>query len=216
MSARRLAALALAALALWPAWLAAGPSREEALRALADTRSADSRRQGVRALAETGLMADLPQLATALRDTDPLVRELAEGAMWQVWSRSGDATIDRLFETGVAQMQASQGEEAVETFSEIIRRRPDFAEGWNKRATVYYLMGEYQKSLADCDEVMKRNPYHFGALSGYGMIYIELDQPATALQYFERALAVNPNLESTRRYIERLKTLLIQRRKDTI
>ena len=216
MSARRLAALALAALALWPAWLAAGPSREEALRALADTRSADTRRQGVRALAETGLMADLPQLATALRDTDPLVRELAEGAMWQVWSRSGDATIDRLFETGVAQMQASQGEQAVETFSEIIRRRPDFAEGWNKRATVYYLMGEYQKSLADCDEVMKRNPYHFGALSGYGMIYIELDQPATALQYFERALAVNPNLESTRRYIERLKTLLIQRRKDTI
>jgi tetratricopeptide (TPR) repeat protein len=216
MSARWLASLALAALAFWPALLAAGPTREEALRALADTRSADSRRQGVRALAETGLMADLPQLAAALRDTDPLVRDLAEGAMWQVWSRSGDATIDRLFETGVAQMQASQGEEAVETFSEIIKRRPDFAEGWNKRATVYYLMGEYQKSLADCDEVMKRNPYHFGALSGYGMIYMQLDQPATALTYFERALAVNPNLESTRQTIELLKTLLIQRRKDTI
>ena len=216
MSARWLASLALAALAFWPALLGASSTREEALRALADTRSADSRRQGARILGETGLMTDLPQLAAALRDTDPLVRELAEGAMWQVWSRSGDATIDRLFETGVAQMQASQGEQAVETFSEIIRRRPDFAEGWNKRATVYYMMGEYQKSLADCDEVMKRNPYHFGALSGYGMIYIELDQPATALQYFERALAVNPNLESTRRYIERLKTLLIQRRKDTI
>ena len=216
MSARWLASLALAALAFWPALLGASSSREEALRALADTRSADSRRQGARILGETGLMADLPQLAAALRDTDPLVRELAEGAMWQVWSRSGDATIDRLFETGVAQMQASQGDEAVETFSEIIRRRPDFAEGWNKRATVYYMMGEYQKSLADCDEVMKRNPYHFGALSGYGMIYMQLDQPATALTYFERALAVNPNLESTRQTIELLKTLLIQRRKDTI
>lgn len=216
MSARWLASLALAALAFWPALLGASSTREEALRALADTRSADSRRQGARTLAETGLMADLPQLAAALRDTDPLVRELAEGAMWQVWSRSGDATIDRLFETGVAQMQASQGDEAVETFSEIIRRRPDFAEGWNKRATVYYMMGEYQKSLADCDEVMKRNPYHFGALSGYGMIYMQLDQPATALTYFERALAVNPNLESTRQTIELLKTLLIQRRKDTI
>ena len=216
MSARWLASLALAALAFWPALLGATSTREEALRALADTRSADSRRQGARILGETGLMADLPQLAAALRDTDPLVRELAEGAMWQVWSRSGDATIDRLFETGVAQMQASQGDEAVETFSEIIRRRPDFAEGWNKRATVYYLMGEYQKSLADCDEVMKRNPYHFGALSGYGMIYMQLDQPATALTYFERALAVNPNLESTRQTIELLKTLLIQRRKDTI
>ena len=216
MSARWLASLALAALAFWPALLGASSTREEALRALADTRSADSRRQGARTLAETGLMADLPQLAAALRDTDPLVRELAEGAMWQVWSRSGDATIDRLFETGVAQMQASQGDEAVETFSEIIRRRPDFAEGWNKRATVYYMMGEYQKSLADCDEVMKRNPYHFGALSGYGMIYMQLDQPATALTYFERALAVNPNLESTRQTIELLKTLLIPRRKDTI
>jgi len=216
VSARWLASLALAALAFWPALLGATSTREEALRALADTRSADSRRQGARILGETGLMADLPQLAAALRDTDPLVRELAEGAMWQVWSRSGDATIDRLFETGVAQMQASQGDEAVETFSEIIRRRPDFAEGWNKRATVYYMMGEYQKSLADCDEVMKRNPYHFGALSGYGMIYMQLDQPATALTYFERALAVNPNLESTRQTIELLKTLLIQRRKDTI
>jgi tetratricopeptide (TPR) repeat protein len=221
VSARRpaspvLAALVLAALAFWPASLLAGPTREEALKALADTRSADGRRQGARALGETGLMDDLPQLAAALRDSDPLVRDLAESAMWQVWSRSGDPAIDRLFATGLEQMQARQGEEAVETFSQIIRRRPDFAEGWNKRATVYYLLGEYKKSLADCDEVMKRNPYHFGALSGYGMIYMQLDQPAQALEYFERALRVNPNLESTRQTIEILKTLLIQRRKDTI
>jgi len=216
VSVRWLAALVLGALALWPAMLVAGPTREEALKALADTASVESRRQGARALGETGLMADLPKLAAALRDTDPLVRELAENAMWQVWSRSGDATIDRLFATGLEQMNARQGEEAVDTFSEIIRRRPDFAEGWNKRATVYYLLGEYKKSLADCDEVMKRNPYHFGALSGYGMIYMQLDQPATALEYFERALRVNPNLDSTRQTIEILKTLLIHRRKDTI
>jgi len=216
VSVRWLAALVLGALALWPALLVAGPTREEALKALGDTASVDSRRQGARALGETGLMADLPKLAAALRDTDPLVRELAENAMWQVWGRSGDATIDRLFATGLEQMNARQGEEAVDTFSEIIRRRPDFAEGWNKRATVYYLLGDYKKSLADCDEVMKRNPYHFGALSGYGMIYMQLDQPATALEYFERALRLNPNLESTRQTIEILKTLLIQRRKDTI
>ena len=216
MKARRLAVLALTVLALSPASLRAGPTREEALKALADTRSVDSRRQGARALGETGLMDDLPQLSSALRDSDPLVRDLAENAMWQVWSRSGDPAIDRLFARGLEQMQARQGEEAVETFSEIIRRRPEFAEGWNKRATVYYLLGEYKKSLGDCDEVMKRNPYHFGALSGYGMIYMQLDQPAQALEYFERALRVNPNLESTRQTIEILKTLLIQRRKDTI
>ena len=112
--------------------------------------------------------------------------------MWEVWSRSGDAAIDRLLATGVEQMSAREGELAVQTFTEVIRRRPDFAEGWNKRATVYYLMGEYQKSLADCDEVMKRNPYHFGALSGYGMIYLQLDEPAKALDYFQRALQRQP------------------------
>lgn len=216
MTVRWLGSLVLAALALWPAALVAGPTREEALKALGDTGEVDSRRRGAEALGETGLMTDVPRLATALRDIDPVVRAVAESAMWQVWSRSGDATIDRLFAAGVEQMNARQGEQAVDTFSEIIRRRPEFAEGWNKRATIYYLIGEYQKSLADCDEVMKRNPYHFGALSGYGMIYLQLDQPATALEYFERALGVNPNLESTRQTIEILKPLLIQRRKDTI
>ena len=211
----RLGALVLAALVMWPAWALAGLSREEALKALADRRNAESRRLGARALGDTGIMADLPQLATALRDTDALVRENAESSMWQVWSRSGDPEIDRLFARGLEQMNASHGEQAVETFSEIIRRKPEFAEGWNKRATVYYLMGEYQKSLADCDEVMKRNPYHFGALSGYGMIYLKLGDPGRALTYFERALAVNPNLTQVEETAQALRRLLIERRKNT-
>jgi tetratricopeptide (TPR) repeat protein len=216
---RALLLLALAAALVVPAsraLSAAEPTREEALAALADTRHVDSRRRGALALAETGVMADVPKLAAALRDDDPLVRKLAERAMWEVWSRSGDSAVDHLLASGIEQMSAREGELAVQTFTEVIRRRPDFAEGWNKRATVYYLMGEYQKSLADCDEVMKRNPYHFGALSGYGMIYLELDQPEKALEYFQRALQVNPNLESVNETVEMLKPLLIQRRKDTI
>ena len=219
MTRRVLALLALAAVLVTPGSRvisAAEPTREEALAALADTRDVDNRRRGALALAETGAMADVPKLAAALRDDDPLVRKLAERAMWEVWSRSGDASVDRLLASGIEQMGAREGELAVQTFTEVIRRRPDFAEGWNKRATVYYLMGEYQKSLADCDEVMKRNPYHFGALSGYGMIYLQLDQPAKALDYFQRALKVNPNLESVNETVEMLKPLLIQRRKDTI
>ena len=219
MTRRALVLLALAAALVAsgsPALSAAEPTREEALAALADTRDVDNRRRGAMALAETGVMADVPKLAAALRDDDPLVRRLAERAMWEVWSRSGDPAVDRLLASGIEQMSAREGELAVQTFTEVIRRRPDFAEGWNKRATVYYLMGEYQKSLADCDEVMKRNPYHFGALSGYGMIYLELDQPAKALDYFQRALQVNPNLESVNQTVEMLKPLLIQRRKDTI
>lgn len=219
MTRRVLVLLAFAAVLVTPGSRvisAAEPTREEALAALADTRDVDNRRRGAMALAETGVMADVPKLAAALRDDDALVRKLAERAMWEVWSRSGDASVDRLLASGIEQMGAREGELAVRTFTEVIRRRPDFAEGWNKRATVYYLMGEYQKSLADCDEVMKRNPYHFGALSGYGMIYLQLDQPAKALDYFQRALKVNPNLESVNETVEMLKPLLIQRRKDTI
>jgi len=212
-------ALVLVLLLVAPAarWArAAEPTREEALQALAGAADAEARQRAVRWLAEKGAMEDIPALVQALRDVDSRVRAFAENAMWQVWSRSGDAEADRLFAVGVEQMQARQAEAAVETFTGVIARRPEFAEGWNKRATVYYLLGEYTKSLADCDEVLKRNPYHFGALSGYGMIYLQLDQPTRALEYFERALAVNPNLSSVQEAADKLKALLIRRRKDTI
>ncbi|PYN62532.1 MAG: hypothetical protein DMD92_02490 [Candidatus Rokuibacteriota bacterium] len=216
----RAAALALAAALLvtpgGPGRAAAEPTRQEAreaLRALADV---ETRRAAALWLGQKGLMDDAPALVQALRDQDPLVRTSAEQALWQVWSRSGDDEVDGLLALGIEQMSAREGDAAVETFSRVIARRPDFAEGWNKRATVHYLMGAYAKSLADCDEVLKRNPHHFGALSGYGMIYLQLDQPARALEYFERALAVNPNLSSVVDTVEMLKRRLIQRRKDTI
>ena len=216
----RAAALALAAALLvtpgGPGRAAAEPTRQEAreaLRALADV---ETRRAAALWLGQKGLMDDAPALVQALRDQDPLVRASAEQALWQVWSRSGDDEVDGLLALGIEQMSGREGDAAVETFSRVIARRPDFAEGWNKRATVHYLLGAYAKSLADCDEVLKRNPHHFGALSGYGMIYLQLDQPARALEYFERALAVNPNLSSVVDTVEMLKRLLIQRRKDTI
>jgi len=190
-------------------------SRDAALQALGQG-DPEARRQAVTALGAMGTFDDVPKLAAALRDSDPLVRRLTERALWEVWSRSGDRDIDRLFAVGVEQMNDQQGAAAVQTFSEIIRRKPEFAEGWNKRATVYYVLGEYTKSLADCDEVMKRNPYHFGALSGYGMIYMELNEPARALTYFERALAVNPNLESVAEAVQMLRRLLIQQRRDAV
>ena len=190
-------------------------SRDAALQALGQG-DPEARRQAVTALGAMGTFDDVPKLGAALRDSDPLVRRLTERALWEVWSRSGDRDIDRLFAVGVEQMNDQQGAAAVQTFSEIIRRKPEFAEGWNKRATVYYVLGEYAKSLADCDEVMKRNPYHFGALSGYGMIYMELNEPARALTYFERALAVNPNLESVAEAVQMLRRLLIQQRRDAV
>ncbi len=192
------------------------PTREAALEALRTGGDVEARRRGALWLAQVGIAADVPALVEALRDDDAVVRGLAEQALWEVWSRSGDPETDRLLALGIAQMQERDVAGAVETFTKIIDARPAFAEGWNKRATVYYLAGEYRKSLADCDEVMKRNPYHFGALSGYGMIYLRLAEPERALDYFQRALAVNPNLRGVQDAVEELKRLLLQKRRQTL
>ncbi|UUZ73674.1 hypothetical protein LP415_11590 [Polaromonas sp. P1(28)-8] len=145
------------------------------------------RRAAVVRLGEVGVMADADRLVAHLGDDDAPVRELAEAALWQIWSRSGDRAIDALLLRGIKQMEARQLVEAVATFSEIIRRKPAFAEGWNKRATAYYLLGRFELAMLDCDEVLKRNRHHFGALSGYGQIYLALGDPDRAQPYLERA-----------------------------
>jgi tetratricopeptide (TPR) repeat protein len=194
---------------------AAPGDRERALAALAMRDDVGARRQGAEALGEFGVMDDVPSLTAALRDPDAEVRALADRSLWLVWSRSGDPAVDQRFLRGVAQMQRQELDDAIETFTDIIARKPEFAEGWNKRATAYYLAGELDKSLADCDEVMKRNPAHFGALSGYGMIYLQLGKPDRALGYFERALAVNPNLAGIEQAVQAIKRFLDQQRQGT-
>jgi tetratricopeptide (TPR) repeat protein len=194
----------------------AQPARDRALADLGNQGSVEARRRGAEGLGQAGAMEDLVPLAQALRDADPQVRAEAERAMWQVWSRSGDAEADRLLAVGIQQINAGAPEAAIDTFSRLIRLHPEFAEAWNKRATVYYLVGDYQKSLADCDEVMKRNRFHFGALSGYGMIYLQLGLLDKALTYFEQALQINPNLETVEETAQMLRRLLKQRRQETI
>jgi len=191
------------------------PSPAQARRDLGST-DVEARRLAAAWLGELGAPTDLPALFKALRDQDDLVRALSESAIWHVWSRSGDPKVDGLFAIGVEQMNHGQAQAAIDTFTEIISLKPDFAEGWNKRATVYFIIGEYDKSLRDCDEVIKRNPKHWGALSGYGQIYLQLDKPDQALAYFQRALATNPNLQQIEQIIEQLKQALIEKRKGTI
>ena len=191
------------------------PTREQALRDLTSS-DVEARRLATAWLGELATPDDLPALFRQLRDSDDLVRALTENSIWQTWSRSGDAKVDALFKVGVEQMNQGRTEAAIDTFTEIIRRKPDFAEGWNKRATIYFLVGDYDKSLADCDEVIKRNPQHWGALAGYGQIYVQLDRPEDALTYFQRALAVNPNLQNVENMIQQLKQIVIEKRRGTI
>ena len=193
---------------------AQAPTRETALERLKSTDPVERRRAIVQ-LAQAGTMDDVPVLLERLRDSDDGVREIAERAIWVLWSRSGNPQVDTLFLQGIDQMSAGQFQEGIATFSRVIELAPAFAEGWNKRATLYFLSGDLQRSLRDCDEVMKRNPNHFGALAGYGQIYMQLGEYGQALAYFRRALAINPNLEGVEFQIRVLERLLEERGKKT-
>src|SRR5437763_7212940 len=207
LSDSRIVLLAAALTLVAPAAFPQPPKgRAEALAALASSETT-ARLEAIIWLANHGGMADAPRLDALLRDDNALVRDYAEQGLWALWSRSGDAAIDRLMARGVEEMEAQHYKAALATFGEIVRRKPEFAEGWNKRATVYYLAGEYRKSIADCAEVLKRNPRHFGALSGLGLIYARLARYDEALAWLRKALDVNPNLlgvEMNIRSIERL------------
>ena len=187
-------------------------NRREALKGLTAPDPA-LRAEAIAWIAQHGLPSDDAALRLRLRDENPFVRHYAEQGLWLLWGRSGDDAIDALMEQGAAQMQAQQWKASIATFSEVIKRKPSFAEGWNRRATVLFLAGELRKSLADCDEVMKRNPNHFGALSGYGQIYFRLEQYEKAIEYWKRALKVNPNLEGVEMQIKNAEEMLEERRK---
>ncbi len=186
-------------------------TRAEALAAL-DNHDARYRAAGVLYLGRTGLATDGPLLVKRLADDNPFVRAFAEQSVWRVWSRSGDPETDQMLAAGVEEMELGLYSEAIHTFTNVIERKPDFAEGWNKRATVLFLAGDLRRSLADCDEVMKRNPQHFGALSGYGQIYLRLEEYERAIEYFQRALEVNPNLASVEMAIRGIEKLLREKR----
>ena len=202
------AALTMAAPAAFPE---PPKSRAEALTALKNADTA-TRAEAVVWIANRGSMADAPLLHERLRDESAFVRGFAEQGLWLLWTRSGDAGIDAQMAKATEAMQAGQYPEAVTVLTDVIKRKPEFAEGWNRRATVYYLAGELQKSIADCNEVLKRNPGHFGALSGMGQIYLQLDDEESALKWIRRALEVNPNMLSVEMNVKMLEERLKGRR----
>lgn len=118
--------------------------------------------------------------------------EIVSG-IWQLWQQSGDSRLDAAMHQAILLMGRVPAQ-ALAILDDIIARMPNWAEGWNKRATVLYLVGEYDRSLADIDRVLALEPRHFGALAGIGLIRIEKGEPRAALAAFRRALAVNPFL----------------------
>ena len=133
-----------------------------------------------------------------LRGANPELAATAEALLWRTWCRSGNPDVDRLMLEGIEAMQQHRLAKAEELFDGIISRAPEFAEGWNKRATVRYLRKNFKESVADCRETLARNPHHFGAASGQGLCHLSLNEFHEAAVCFRRALEIHPHLEAVR------------------
>lgn len=135
----------------------------------------------------------------------------SEAAVWGLWSETDDPAARILLRNGVAAMARRDYRKALEKFDQIVTIAPNFAEGWNKRATVYYLVGHYSASLNDIDKTLALEPRHFGALSGRGLVFIELGEEQLALDSFDAALAIHPNLPGAGNNAKFLRKLLEDR-----
>jgi tetratricopeptide (TPR) repeat protein len=142
------------------------------------------------------------RLQSTASDTEA---QAIERRIWLIWSESAESRLDALMQEGVVAMAQRRLRAALERFDRMVEQAPDFAEAWNKRATVHFLMGDYRVSVRDIQRTLDLEPRHFGALSGLGLIYDALEQPAAALRSFEAAVAINPHLGSTRARIEQLR-----------
>ncbi|MGB1395843.1 MAG: tetratricopeptide repeat protein [Candidatus Puniceispirillaceae bacterium] len=154
--------------------------------------------------------ARLPALFTKLRTTSEAEKaKIVAAEIWQIWSEHSDN--DRLSERlkiGIAQMEAGRLRQAEQIFTTIIDTDPAFAEAWNKRATVYFLMGAYDRSKRDIAQTILREPRHFGALSGLGLVETHLGNYEAALNAYEQAIALHPYLENYEEITTALKKLV--------
>jgi tetratricopeptide (TPR) repeat protein len=160
------------------------------------------------------LAATLPAAGAAAEDVDSLLDRLRtaeagearriERQIWLEWSKSGSPAMDLLLQRGRDAMEAGEIDLAIAHFSALVDHAPDFAEGWNARATAYFQKGEFGPSVADIARTLELNPRHFGALAGFGMILEATDRPAEALEVYRAALAIHPHLEGVLDAVERL------------
>ena len=171
---------------------------------------------GMYQVGKLGTAKDADAVYALLDDAEPTVRQAALATVWQLWGKSGDANIDKLYQEGLDRMQGGDMPKAIKVFSDIIARRPAFAEAWNKRATLYYMAGEYELSMQDCEEVLKRLPEHFGALVGYAQMLAERSQPERALALMERASKINPYLANAELMMAALRIQIENKRKNMI
>jgi tetratricopeptide (TPR) repeat protein len=139
---------------------------------------------------------------------DPAEAQRVQDRIWERWMETGDPAADAALARGTVAMSVGEYALAMRLFDGVIARRPQASEGWNKRATLHFLLGDFDASVRDIERTLAIEPRHFGALSGLGMIETARRNHAAALDAYRRALAVNRHLEGIRAEIETLRNLL--------
>ena len=151
----------------------------------------------------------LPKLFESLKSaTDAKTAQVTASDIWRIWSEKSDnKPIAELLMRGTEQMNAGHLRKAEKLFTLVINSAPDFAEAWNKRATVYFLMGAYDLSKKDIAQTIAREPQHFGAWSGLGLVETHIGNYDAALKAYEKAATIHPFLEGYENMVEKLRKL---------
>ena len=132
------------------------------------------------------------QLLEDLKKPDEAVRNRATQELWRIWFHQKGVYGLELIQRSQILLEAGEVAEAEAALTELINDQPDFAEAWNRRAVLYYTLGQYKKAIADCERVIKLNPVHFGALHGLGLCYAAISDYRAAIQAFRKALEIQP------------------------
>lgn len=144
------------------------------------------------------------RLLQQLRDPDQENWRRVETDLMQIWSQSGSPAMDLLLQRGRTAIAHGDAEAAIAHLTALTDHAPDFAEGWNVRATAWYLAGRFGPSLDDIQRTLALNPNHFGALAGLGAIFEEIGREREALAAYRAAAAIHPHLPAVKAAIERL------------
>ena len=170
----------------------------------------ETRQAAVLALGILGTIKVNPSLAARLHDDDPTVCQLATDAMWSIWFRADtaehNAELQRL--SNLKDTDDATPQEILAGLDALIRKAPRFAEAYNQRAILLFRLGEYGRSVTDCEKALRLNPYHFGAASGMGQCFMKQRKFRAALRCYRKANRINPGLEGVKQVIASLERIL--------
>ena len=143
-----------------------------------------------------------------LKSEDPAIREHATRELWILWYGQEGAEMEKELNEGTRLMDRQQHDEALEIFRSLVEECPDFSEAHNKLATLLFMMGKFEESVKECEEVLRRIPHHFGALNGMGLCLFDLRRYEEAIRCFQKALEIQPYAVNNRSYIARCRANL--------